>query len=187
MVMNRLVYSMKVLVFLFLGALLTPKYATADIKSCDDLAALESDPMAQSTPVDFIDLQPDAVISACTAALNDPLLNAQINKDANLKPRLYLQLGRGYLAQREMAKALAYFNQSADGGYPAGYFALGVFHLLGEDGSQDLNAAHPALITAFDGGVIWAARALSMLHYQQNTAFYDPQKAAYYQSLWEAR
>ncbi len=40
---------------------------------------------------------------------------------------------------------------------------------------------------AFDGGVIWAARALSMLHRQENTIFYDPQKASYYQSLWEAR
>ncbi len=89
--------------------------------------------------MDFIDLQPDAVISACIDALNDPLLNAQIKQDANIKARLLLQLGRGYLAQGKIAEALAHFNQSADLGYPAGYFALGVFHLLGEHGNQKIS------------------------------------------------
>ena len=185
--MKRSVLSIKVLAILFLGALLTPQYAMADIKSCDDQAALEADPLAQSAPVDFNDIQADTVISACTTALNDPLLDTKIKQDATLKARLYLQLGRGYLANGEMKKALAHFNQSADLGYPAGYFALGVFHLVGEDGDQNFEAAHPALIKAFDGGVIWSARALSMLHLHENTAFYDPQKAANYQRLWEIR
>ena len=157
--MKRSVVSIKVLVILFSGALLTPQNARADIKSCDELTALEADPMAQSAPVDFDDIRPDAVISACLAALTDPLFQDHITQDTTLKPRLFLQLGRGYLANGEMAKALAYFNQSADLGYPAGYFALGVFHLVGEDGEQNLNAAYPALMKAFDGGVIWAARA----------------------------
>ena len=187
MVMERLGLSNIVSAILLLGAFLTPQNATADIKSCDDLAALEADPLAQSASVDFNDIQADTVIFACSTALNDPLLKEQNKGTTNLKARLLLQLGRGYLANGEMKKALAHFNQSADLGYPAGYFALGVFYLVGEDGVQNLNIAHPALMKAFNRGVIWAARGLSMLHRQQNTEFYDLQKAAYYQSLWEAR
>ena len=191
MAMKRSVFNIIVLVIpllgAFLGALLTPHNVKADIKSCDDLAALEADPLAQSAPVDFNDIQANAVITACIAALNDPLLGIKMKQDETLKARLYLQLGRGYLANEEMDKALIYFNQSADLNYPAGHFALGVFYLVGEDGDQNFDAAYPALIKAFDSGVIWAARALSILHLQENTEYYDPPKAATYQSLWAAR
>ena len=184
--MQKPAFIITTIAMIVLGALLNPK-AHADIDTCDDLAALEADPMAQSAPVDFEDLHAHSVISTCLAALNGPLLKNRIKEDLDLEARLFLQLGRGYLAAGDTNNAWAHFNTSADLDYPAGYFALGVFYLVGEDGEQDLKAAHVALNHALDGGVIWAAKALSMLHLQDDTEFYAPEKAAYYQSLWAAR
>ena len=93
--MNTLIFMIVTTALLWTGALFEPPKAYADITSCDDLAALEADPMAQSAPVGFDDIQPDAVISACLAALTDPLFQDHITQDATLKPRLFLQLGRG--------------------------------------------------------------------------------------------
>lgn len=170
-------------VFIF-GTAITAHDAAADMARCDQLAALEADPMAASDPVDFDDLQADAVIKTCLQALNDLAVQDQINQDPMVKGRLLLQLGRGYLAAGEIDDALEHFNKSAELHYPAGVFALGVFHLVGEGGKQDLTAAHAALNQAFDMGVVWSARALAMLHLQEDSEFYAPEKAAFYQQLW---
>ena len=98
-----------------------------------------------------------------------------------------LNLGRGYLAAGKTEQAKQAFISARELGYPAAYFALGVFYLVGEEGTQNLPAAHVHLIQALDKGVVWAARALVMLHQHPNPDYYSPEKAAAYEDLWQER
>ena len=173
--------------FGFMAMGLTPASAAP---SCDDLAALAADPMAKSDPVDFKDLEANLVIETCLDALSktaadDPMSNH--STDAMIKGRLLLNLGRGYLAAGQTAAAKQAFVSARELDYPAAYFALGVFYLVGEDGTQNLPAAHLHLTQALDKGVVWAARALVMLHQHPDPDYYSPEKAAAYQDRWQAQ
>ena len=93
--------------------------------SCDDLGALAADPLRQSEPVRFEDIQAKRLISACHTDIESAT-------KAQDQARYYLQLGRGQLRDGDSKGAISSFHKSASFAYPAGYFALGVAYLFGD-------------------------------------------------------
>ena len=147
--------------------------------SCDDLGALAADPLRQSEPVRFEDIQARRLISVCRAAIS----SATKPQD---QARYYLQLGRGQLRDGDSKGAISSFHKSASFAYPAGYFALGVAYLLGDDVGKDDTKAKGYLLLALDNNVIWAAKALSALHENKASEFYDVERAENYLTLFQA-
>ena len=145
--------------------------------SCDDLGALAADPLRKSEPVKFQDIQANQLISACHAAI------ASATKSQD-QARYYLQLGRGQLRDGDSKGAISSFHKSASFAYPAGYFALGVAYLLGDDVEKDDAKAKDYLLLALENNVIWAAKALSSLHENKASEFYDVKRAKNYLSLF---
>ena len=145
---------------------------------CDDLGALAADPLSQSEPVRFEDIQAKKLINACRAAIS----SATKPQD---QARYYLQLGRGQLRDGDSKGAMSSFNKSASLVYPAGYFALGVAYLLGDDVEKDDAKAKDYLLLALDNNVIWAAKALSALHENKASEFYDVERAKNYLTLFQ--
>ena len=146
--------------------------------SCDDLGALAADPLRQSEPVEFQDIQANRLISACRAAI------ASATNPQN-QARYYLQLGRGQLRDGDSVGAISSFHKSASFAYPAGYFALGVVYLLGDDVKKDDAKAKDYLLLALENNVIWAAKALSSLHENESSEFYDVKRAKNYLFLFQ--
>ncbi|MDC1001099.1 hypothetical protein OAS89_01285 [Alphaproteobacteria bacterium] len=146
--------------------------------SCDDLGALVADPLRQSEPVEFQDIQANQLINACRAAI----ASATKPKD---RARYYLQLGRGQLRDGDSKGAISSFNESASFAYPAGYFALGVAYLLGDDVEKNDAKAKDYLLLALENNVIWAAKALSALHENKASEFYDVERAKDYLTLFQ--
>lgn len=133
---------------------------------CDALGSLAADPARRSKPVDFADIDAAGLISACRDALG-------ADSDITAAGRYYLQLGRGQLKNGDAGDAIAAFNRAAELQYPAGYFALGIAYLLGDDVEKDDEKAIYYLRLALDNGVFWAAKALSNLHANKASKFYD--------------
>ena len=146
--------------------------------SCDDLGALAADPLHQSEPVRFEDIQAKQLISACRAAI----ASATKPQDQAL---FYLQLGRGQLRDGDSKGAISSFYKSASFAYPAGYFALGVAYLLGDDVAKHDAKAKEYLLLALENDVIWAAKALSALHENKASEFYDVERAENYLTLFQ--
>ena len=146
--------------------------------SCDDLGALAADPLRQSKPVRFEDIQAKRLISACRT-------NIESATKAQDQARYYLQLGRGQLRDGDSGGAMSSFSKSASFAYPAGYFALGVAYLLGDDVEKDDAKAKDYLLLALDNNVIWAAKALSALHENKASEFYDVERAENYLTLFQ--
>ena len=146
--------------------------------SCDDLGALAADPLRQSEPVKFEDIQAKKLINACRAAIS----SATKPQD---QARYYLQLGRGQLRDGDSGGAMSSFNKSASLVYPAGYFALGVAYLLGDDVEKDDAKAKDYLLLALEGNVVWAAKALSALHDNKASEFYDVKLGRNYLALFQ--
>ena len=146
--------------------------------SCDDLGALAADPLRQSEPVRFEDIQAKKLINACRAAIS----SATKPQD---QARYYLQLGRGQLRDGDPKGAISSFNKSASFAYPAGYFALGVTYLLGDDVEKDDAKAKNYLLLALEGNVVWAAKALSALHDNKASEFYDVKLGQNYLTLFQ--
>jgi TPR repeat protein len=69
--------------------------------------------------------------------------------------------------------------------YPAGYFALGVAYLLGDDVEKDDAKAKDYLLLALEGNVVWAAKALSTLHDNKASEFYDFKLGQNYLTLFQ--
>ena len=145
---------------------------------CDDLGALAADPLSQSEPVRFEDIQAKKLINACRAAIS----SATKPQD---QARYYLQLGRGQLRDGDSKGAMSSFDKSASLVYPAGYFALGVAYLLGDDVEKDDAKAKDYLLLALENNVIWAAKALSSLHENKASEFYDVKRAKNYLFLFQ--
>ena len=80
---------------------------------------------------------------------------------------------------------MASFNKSASFAYPAGYFAFGVAYLLGDDVGKDDTKAKVYLLLALKGNVVWAAKALSALHQNRASEFYDAKLAQNYLTLFQ--
>ena len=146
--------------------------------SCDDLGALAADPLRQSEPVRFEDIQAKKLINACRAAIS----SATKPQD---QARYYLQLGRGQLRDGDSKGAMSSFSKSASFAYPAGYFALGVAYLLGDDVEKDDAKAKDYLLLALEGNVVWAAKALSALHDNKASEFYDFKLGQNYLTLFQ--
>ena len=81
--------------------------------------------------------------------------------------------------------AMASVNESAAFAYPAGYFALGVAYLLGDDVGKDDTKAKGYLLLALEGSVVWAANALSALHDNKASEFYDVKLGQNYLTLFQ--
>ena len=146
--------------------------------SCDDLGALAADPLRQSKPVRFEDIQAKRLISACRT-------NIESATKAQDQARYYLQLGRGQLRNGDSGGAMSSFSKSASFAYPAGYFALGVAYLLGDDVEKDDAKAKYYLLLALEGNVVWAAKALSTLHDNKASEFYDVKLGQNYLTLFQ--
>ena len=146
--------------------------------NCDNLGALVADPLRQSEPVKFQDIQANRLISACRAAI------ASASKSQD-QARYYLQLGRGQLCDGDSKGAISSFHKSASFAYPAGYFALGVAYLLGDDVEKDDTKAKDYLLLALEGNVVWAAKALSALHDNKASEFYDVKLGQNYLTLFQ--
>ena len=146
--------------------------------SCDDLGALAADPLRQSEPVRFEDIQAKRLISACRTNIDSA---TKVQDQA----RYYLQLGRGQLRNGDTGGAMTSFNKSASFAYPAGYFALGVAYLLGNDVAKDDTKAKGYLLLALEGNVVWAAKALSALHDNEASEFYDVNLGRNYLTLFQ--
>ena len=146
--------------------------------SCDDLGALAADPLRQSKPVRFEDIQAKRLISACRT-------NIESATKAQDQARYYLQLGRGQLRDGDSGGAMSSFSKSASFAYPAGYFALGVAYLLGDDVEKDDAKAKNYLLLALEGNVVWAAKALSALHDNKASEFYDVKLGQNYLTLFQ--
>ena len=146
--------------------------------SCDDLGALAADPLRQSKPVRFEDIQAKRLISACRTDI-------ETATKAQDQARYYLQLGRGQLRDGDSGGAMSSFSKSASFAYPAGYFALGVAYLLGDDVEKDDAKAKYYLLLALEGNVVWAAKALSTLHDNKASEFYDVKLGQNYLTLFQ--
>ena len=146
--------------------------------SCDDLGALAADPLRQSEPVRFEDIQAKRLISACHTDIESAT-------KAQDQARYYLQLGRGQLRDGDSKGAISSFHKSASFAYPAGYFALGVAYLLGDDVEKDDAKAKYYLLLALEGNVVWAAKALSTLHDNKASEFYDVKLGQNYLTLFQ--
>ena len=144
------------------------------IEKCDILASLEADPSSVSSPVAFNDIQPMAVIDACSIA---------ISRDDENKPRFLLHRARGYLKGGEGEKALLDLKYAHQLGYPAATFGLATAYFLGDDVYQDLEKAKELFINSYENGVWWSARGLYLIYANEIYEYYDLEKA----KEWEAR
>ena len=136
---------------------------------CDHLGALLADPMAVSAPVAFDAIDADALISACTIALQ---------RDRIDKARYLLQRARGYLRAGRADQAMQDIRAANDLEYPAATFALATAYFLGDDVPQDYEQARLLFELSYARGVTWSAKGLSMLYENEFFEGYDPAKSA---------
>ena len=150
------------------GAVMT----TAPVDSatqCDRLGALQADPMAVSAPVAFDAIDADALISACTFALQG---------GSSDRARYLLQRARGYLRAGRGDQAMQDIRAAHELDYPAAAFALATAYFLGDDIPQDFEQARVLFEHSYEQGVNWSAKGLSMLYENEFFEGYDPVKSA---------
>ena len=98
-----------------------------------------------------------------------------------------MHLGRGLLRSGDAVDAMIAFEMSAEYGYPAGYFALRVVYILGDDVQPDKAKAEFLLNLALKKNVVWAARAHGALHNSKAFASYNPKRAEVYLKIFNER
>jgi len=143
---------------------------------CDRLGALQADPMAVSSPVAFDAIDANALISACTLALQT---------DGTDRARYLLQRARGYLRSGRGDQAMQDIRAAHDLDYPAAAFALATAYFLGDDVPQDFEQARMLFENSYEQGVNWSAKGLSMLYENEFFKGYDPVKSAYWLMKFE--
>lgn len=150
------------------GAVFTaaPVHSTTQ---CDQLGALQADPMAVSAPVSFDLIDADALISACTLALQG---------DSSDRARYLLQRARGYLRAGRGDQAMQDIRAAHELDYPAATFALATAYFLGDDVPQDFEQARMLFENSYQQDVTWSAKGLSMLYENEFFEGYDPAKSA---------
>ena len=136
---------------------------------CDRLGALQADPMAVSAPVAFDAIDADALISACTFALQG---------GSSDRARYLLQRARGYLRAGRGDQAMQDIRAAHELDYPAAAFALATAYFLGDDVPQDFEQARVLFEHSYEQGVNWSAKGLSMLYENEFFEGYDPVKSA---------
>jgi TPR repeat protein len=152
--------SMKLTTFTLMLAVISTQALA--IEDCDVLGSLEADPHSVSAPVSFQEIQSDILIETCTNAIE--------NKGDNLA-RFHLIRARGYLRSGSYQRAVSDITISHEMGYPAATFARATLYHFGEALPQDLTKAAELYQQAYDEGVKWAARGLSMLY--EDASFKD--------------
>ena len=144
------------------------------IELCDALGALEADPQAVAPAVAFQNVQATNLIEACAVAID--------RSDEGL-PRFLLQRGRGYLRAGDGTAAMADIQKSHDMGYPAATFGLATAYYLGDYVQQDFERARALFELAYEEGVRWSARGLSILYANEAYEHFDVELA----NTWAAR
>ena len=155
------------------AALITPSLSFAQ-DLCDILGSLEADPNAVAPAVAFQDINPVNLIEACAVAID--------RSDESL-PRFLLQRGRGYLRLGDGAAAMSDIQKSHDMGYSAATFGLATAYYLGDDVEQDYERARALFELAYEEGVRWSARGLSILYANEAYEHFDLELA----NTWAAR
>ena len=150
------------------GAIMTAA-PVHSVSQCDQLGALQADPMAVSAPVSFDAIDANALISACTLALQTDGIN---------RARYLLQRGRGYLRAGRGDQAMQDIRAAHDLDYPAAAFALATAYFLGDDVPQDFEQARMLFENSYEQGVNWSAKGLSMLYENEFFDGHDPIKSA---------
>lgn len=138
------------------------------VEDCDLLGSLEADPLSVSSPVAFEDIQSTELIRACTTAIEQQSSNTE---------RFHLLRARGYLRSGALAKAVDDITLSHEMGYAAATFALATLHHFGEALPQDFAKAAVLYEQAYNDGVVWAARGLSMIYQDVSFSGYDLEEA----------
>jgi len=136
---------------------------------CDHLGALQADPMAVSAPVAFNAIDANALISACSDALEGA---------GPERARFLLQRARGYLRAGYADQAMQDIRAAHDLDYPAATFALATAYFLGDDIPVDFEKARMLFEHSYEQGVNWSAKGLSMLYENEFYEGYDPIKSA---------
>ncbi len=134
----------------------------ASKEQCDVLGSLQADSMAVAEPVDFVNIEPLALIEACERALI---------RDGGNKARYILHRACGYWRLGESSKTIAEIKRSHALGYPAATFALATVYFLGDDTEQNFAKAEELFLQAYDKGVFWAARGLSAIYSDEFSVF----------------
>ena len=122
------------------------------LQNCFRLAALPVDPQNEFEGVPFGALDAKAIITTCSPFLPD-------DDDG----KVHFHLGRGYFAKGDLEHALELFHLSAERGYPASFFALGVAHHLGDGVERNFDLAESYYLVASSLGVDAADDALQLL------------------------
>ena len=159
-----------------LGALLFYNVASIShaVTPCDQLAALEADPLSASIPVKFADLNAKKVIAKCTEAIRTSGNKVE-------EARFILQRARGYFRAGEAVAAINDLLAAHAMGYPAASFALATAHFLGEGIDKDVLIAEGLFLESYREGVVWSARGLALLYGEDGSDLYNSEKS----TLWE--
>ncbi|QGG80186.1 hypothetical protein GH975_06195 [Litorivicinus lipolyticus] len=149
--------------------------AQADI--CDELAALQADPMRTAPAVAFERLQAERVIKACTDSI-----------DAAIEPqgRYLIQRGRGYLKADQFDLAWADWNAARALSYPVADFVLASAYLIADNLAQDLTMARSHYVTAYESGVGWSAQGLAMIYENPRCECFDLDTAERWRTRFQA-
>ena len=159
-----------------LGALLFYNVASIShaVTPCDQLAALEADPLSASIPVKFADLNAKKVIAKCTEAIRTSGNKVE-------EARFILQRARGYFRAGKAVSAINDLLAAHALGYPAASFGLATAHFLGEGIDKDVLIAEGLFLESYREGVVWSARGLALLYGEVGSDLYNPEKSI----LWE--
>ena len=134
------------------------------IDVCDVLGSLEADPLSVSAPIAFQDISSVELIEACSVA---------IDKQEDSIARFHLLRARGYLRSGSYQQAIDDITKSHDMGYAAATFAKATLYHFGEAIPQDLAKAVSLYELAYNNGVTWAARGLSLIYKDFSFSGYD--------------
>ena len=144
------------------------------VAPCDQLAALEADPLSASKSVTFTDLNAKQVIAKCTEAI-------RTSGNKVDEARFTLQRARGYFRAGETDAAINDLLASHALDYPAASFGLATAYFLGEGTDRDVLRAEILFLESYSEGVIWSARGLALLYGEIGSDLYNPDKSI----LWE--
>ncbi|MCC5866380.1 MAG: hypothetical protein JJU31_14750 [Wenzhouxiangella sp.] len=117
-------------------AIFDPNAHAGEVTECDRLAAHPSDPHRVTEGLTRAEMDLDAVMVACHAALEDDPYN----------PRLNYQLARAYGYAGRHEEGDSYRHRALMAGYPQSLFVMGYIMVTGWDGSDPRPCAGGELI-----------------------------------------
>ena len=112
------------------------------VTTCDQLAAVEADPLSTSVSVEFADLNPKRIITKCTEAISS-------SENKVEEARFTLQQACGYFRAGEADAAIDDLLAAYAIGYPAASFGLATAYLLGEGIDKDVLRADMMFLESY--------------------------------------